>query len=85
MNPACADHFKCTSLQISAFILASAEADSIPCMISSAVPDLASVNKECVALHPPQISRLLTFLLSLRPGSGFGSGMVIPSFSKLAL
>lgn len=75
-------HFKYTGPQLSsASILAGAKADSIPCMILSAVPDLVShVNEEYVALHPPQILRLLTFLLSFRLESGFGSGMVILSF-----
>lgn len=67
---------KSTSLQPScAFILASAHADSIPCMESAAVPHLAShVHKEFVALHPPQILHLLTVLLSLRLVGGFGAG-----------
>jgi len=87
MNLARAYHFKYTTLQLSsACILASAKADSVSCMISSAVPDLASlVNKEYVALHPLQILHLLTFLLSFRLESGFGSHVVICCFPKLIL
>lgn len=55
-------------------------------MESSAVSDLASlVDKEFVALHPPQIPHLLTVLLSLKLVRGFGAGVVIPSFPELIL
>lgn len=50
------------------------------------IPDLTfHVKKEYVAFHPLQISCLLSFLISCRLESGFGSGMVIASFAKLIL